>query len=433
MKRTAMGCGKFLSSRLSGKSAYLQKACIGFSYGISFPLTLVILDFWLKDCGISNTVIGLFTFLHLPFTLKFLCGTIIEHHDLPGFLRGADKIRCWIVISHVILIGGVVGMAFSDPGSSLPRLMFFASLTALGDGCKSIVLYPYQIEGMMKDRLGYVAGAVGLGHKIGMITVKVFALHTAHLFGWKTAYLFSALFIFLLMIAVLYMKPPGKNPESEGDGFVHFLNQSIKKNPLVSFGKIIREKEGLRILSVLLLYKSADFMMQKMSKPFLLETGFSKPEIADIVQLFGSVSVIVGGLLGGYFIKKIGVSKAMIGFGVCHAMSFFSYLTLVKFGAVPRILATVIFFEAFTGGCVTVAFLTFLYGICKSGSLYALMWALHEAGGMFFMGISGIIADCMEWGTYFMLVSLMYGAVLLFLARIVFPSTGGTTGEISCP
>ncbi|MDR2158189.1 MAG: MFS transporter [Holosporaceae bacterium] len=396
---------------------YFQKCGIGFSYGFSFPLTLVVLDFWLKDAGVSNTTIGLFTLLHWPFTLKLVWGICIENYKIPYFSDKIGNIRSWIIISHIILIAGVVGMAYSDPGSGLGRLIFFAALTAFGDGCKSIILYPYQIHRSADNQLGYVAGVVGLGHKIGMITVKVLTLHLAYFLSWKTAYLTAAFFIFFLMTTILFFNPPENRVKSvakNGD-WKQFFNRAIWNSLIIPLRQLIEKKAIFHTMGILILYKSADFFMQKMSRPFLMEIGFSKLEIARIVQLFGSIAVVVGGLAGGYFIKKIGTAKAMVYFGIFHALSFFSYMLLVKFGAFAPILYAITLFEAFSGGCVTTAFLAFLYGICKTGSSYALMWALHEIGGIFFMSVSGIIVDYVGWSRYFTFVPCLYIAIILLL------------------
>jgi PAT family beta-lactamase induction signal transducer AmpG len=391
---------------------YLAKCCVGFSYGLSFPLTLVVLDLWLKDSGISNTLIGIFSIFHWPFTIKFMWGVFIENYDVPYLAKKIGRDRSWVVVSHLVLLIGVVGMAYSDPSSNLLGLIFFASLTAFGDGCKNVVLYPYQIDRIDDNQLGYVAGVVGFGHKIGMITIKVSTLYLASVFCWKIAYLAAAFFIFLLMIIILFVPSPERRMDIPR---ISTLHDSIKKSLIIPFKKILDRKDGAYILSILLLYKSADFMMQKMSKPFLLEIGFSKIEIANIVQLSGTMAVIIGGLAGSYFIRKIGISKALFCFGIFHAISFFPYLIFVKTGAVSWNLSLTILYEAFTGGCVTTAFLAFLYTKCKTGSLYAILWALHEISGIFFMGCSGMIADSIGWKTYFTLVPLIYLVALVVL------------------
>ncbi|MDR2646240.1 MAG: MFS transporter [Holosporaceae bacterium] len=391
---------------------YFAKCCVGFSYGLSFPLTLTVLDLWLKDFGVSNTTIGIFSLFHWPFTLKFMCGIFIENYDIAYFSQKIGRERSWIIVSHFILIAGIIGMANSNPSSGLQTLIFFATLTALGDGCKNIVLYPYQINGINKNQFGYVASVVGFGHKIGIITTKVLALYLANIFGWKVAYYVAAVSIFLLMIMILFIQPPQKYQKPKRN---LSFSDSVEKSLTIPFKKIIEKKDGLYIVLVLSLYKSADFMMQKMSRLFLMEIGFSKIEMANIVQLFGSIAAIVGGLTGGYIIKKIGIPKAMIYFGNGHAISFFSYLIFTKIGANVSFLSLVILGEAFTGGCVTSAFLAFLYTKCKTGSLYALLWAFHEMNGIFFMGISGIIADGVGWRLYFTLVPVIYSIVLAIL------------------
>jgi PAT family beta-lactamase induction signal transducer AmpG len=374
------------------------------------------LDFWLKDAGLSNAAIGMFSLFHWPFTFKFIWGVFIENYDIPYLTKRIGRNRSWIIASHLVLMIGVIGMAYSDPGSSLPKLILFASLTALGDGCKGVVLYPYQIDGTTKNQLGYLASVVSFGHRIGMILIKVSTLHLAYFFSWKTAYLFSAFSICLLMIAVLFMESPEENAHSPNDkSIILFLADSFRKSLATQLKKLINRKEGLCILCVLTLYKSADFMMQKMTRLFLIEIGFSKVEIANTVQFWGSISVIIGGLISGYCIKKMGILNAMIYFGLLHAISFSSYMLLVKIGAISWSLWFITFCEAFTGGCVTTAFLSFLYTICKTGSLYAFLWALHDLGGMFFMGVSGALVDKIGWSSYFTLIPSAYVIILMIL------------------
>jgi fucose permease len=105
----------------------------------------------------------------------------------------------------------------------------------------------------------------------------------------------------------------------------------------------------------------------------------------------------------------------MFYFGITHAISFFSYTLLLNSGAVFSVLNFIILCEAFTGGCVTTAFIATFYTTCKTGSMYALLWALHEVSGMFFTGISGVTADSIGWNYYFGLVPLFYIIIVIIL------------------
>jgi PAT family beta-lactamase induction signal transducer AmpG len=404
-------------------SDYSKKCCIGFSYGMSFPLTLIILDYWLKDIGVSNTTIGLFTMLHLPFTTKFIWGVFIENYDIPFLSKKFSRNLSWILFSHLLLIGGVIGMACSNPEKSLVFLIISTSIVAIADGCKDVVLYPYQINNAPKKKFGYIASVVSLGHKIGMISIKVLTLHIAHFYDWKTAYLVAAFLIFVVMILISRIEEPYVSHGKSRNVIVARENifLSIKKSFLhsvyVPMKTLLGQKGGVRILGILMLYKGSDFMMQKMSRPFCISLGFTKLEIANIVQLVGSIAVVIGGFFGGYVIRKIGIRRAMIALGIAHSFSFFSYLLLVTYGHNSNVLYFIILFEAITGGGISTAFLAFLYNLAKTGTQYAIFWAFHELGGMFFMSISGMIADTIGWSNYFTIVPMVFVPSLVLLSK----------------
>jgi PAT family beta-lactamase induction signal transducer AmpG len=390
---------------------------VGFAYGLSFPLTLAILGFWLKDVGVSNAVIGAFSIFHLPFVFKFVWGVFIENYDVPylNLSKTIGRNRSWVMVGYLILVVGIVGMSFSDPKSNLLQLMLFASLASLGDGCKDVALYSYQIDGTTKDHLGYVASAVGFGQKIGMIIAKVGVMYLAYFFSWKTAYLVAAIAIFAQMIMVFFLKAPPEHHDELEKSLKSLFFDSIRNSLIIPFRDMMKETSNLII--VIIFYKSLDFMMQNMSRVFLVEVGFSKIEIAN-VQLLGSIVVIIGGLFGGYIIKKKGLGFALSRFSIMHAICFGNYASFLKNGADILTLNFLTVCEAFTGGCVTTAFVALFYVTCKTGSMYALFWALHEISGIFFMGISGIVVDKIGWKYFFQFVPGFYLIILLLWALI---------------
>lgn len=396
-----------------------KKVIVGFSYGVSFPLTVVILDYWLKDCGVSNTTVGLFSVFHLPFALKLFFAPIIDKSELPFFSKFFGRRRGWVVFSQLFLIVAVLCMAQMNPKTNIILLMSFASLVALADGFQNVALYPYQICDITKNQFGYVAGLISFGHRIGGIFVKVATLYCAHYFGWKIAYECAALIVFLCMISVFFME----NPKIIADihtfdkKSVHGLSSPL--NELSSgIKKIINSSNGIYTILILLLYKATDYTIQKMSRAFCLEIGFSKLEIANIVQFFGSVAVVVGGFFAGFIISRFGVLRAMIYLAVLHMFSIFFYALLYYVGNDSDILCATIFAEGLSGGAVSAAFIAFLYENCKNGSQYAVFWAVHELGAMCFRFSSGFLADCLGWGRFFIFAPLLSIPCILILLKI---------------
>lgn len=388
----------------SKRRTYGFKFLVGIIYGVPFPLTLIILDYWLKSVGVSNTVIGMFSFLQWPFALKFIWGIFIDHCDIPCLSRRIGRHRSWIVLSYTCLIIGILGMAFSRPHHSLGRIIFFASIVALSDGCKNVVMYPYQIDKCRKEDFGYVASAVGLGHRIGMLLTKIITLYIADLYSWQMAYIVAAILVTLSFILTLRFKDPQVLGTTQ--------KSSIVIKDFLCFSSLDKH-----IVWILLLYKAADFMTQKMSRVLCIDVGFSPVEIANIVQIGGTGAVVFGTFIGGYLIKKFGLYNAMFIAGVSHAMSISLYVLLAVFGNNLYALTLISFCGGTTGGATTTAFIAFLYSISKNGTLYSLFWAIHGLGGIFFMTLSGFVADNISWGTYFLCAPLISIPGLLIITK----------------
>jgi PAT family beta-lactamase induction signal transducer AmpG len=404
---------------------FCKKSAVGFFYGVSFPLTIVILDYWLKDCGVSNSVIGLFSFFHLPFILKIFFAPIVDDYDIPYLSKILGKRRSWVFLSQLALTASLIAIANADPQTNLPSLMIFASLVALADGCQNIALYPYQISDIPSNKLGYAAGIVSFGHRIGMISTKLTMLYAAHFYGWKTAYESAAFLVFICMIFALAMREPKADENIDelqwrGNGAsIDTRNGciSLMGKLKIQLEKLMSRDNSVDIFTIIFLYKAPDFLMQKMSRAFCLEIGFSKLEIANIVQLFGTVSIILGGFMGGYLIKSLKTSRAMLYLSFAHMLVLFFYLTLCVAGPDSRVLCGVIFLEGITRGGITAAFLAFIYNICKNGSQYALVWAMHEIGGIFFLSISGVMVDAIGWIPFFITAPLASIPNLILLSR----------------
>lgn len=372
----------------AGRKQFFNKCFVGLTYGLSFPLTLIILDYWLKSIGVSNTTIGLFSLLQWPFTLKFFWGFFIDHYDIPYLSVKYGRQRSWIVCSYVALISGILSMAFSRPENGLSQLIFFASVVALSDGCKNVALYPYQIDKCKKQDFGYVASIVSLGHRLGMVVTKVTTLYIAGLYDWRCAYIVAAILIAISMIIVLKIDTPA-------------IARNIESKNIFDFSEV-----SLHTILVLSFYKAADFMIQKMSRAFCIEIGFTPVEIANIVQIEGTIAVVIGTFIGGYFVKRNGVRSAMFILGVFHICSLLLYIFPAISGRNLPILAMVILCEGLTGGAVTTSFISFLYSVSRNGTLYAFFWAIHGCSGMLFMTLSGILADRLPWIIFFALVPL---------------------------
>jgi MFS transporter, PAT family, beta-lactamase induction signal transducer AmpG len=119
-------------------------------------------------------------------------------------------------------------------------------------------------------------------------------------------------------------------------------------------------KSALTILLFIFFYKLGDSMATALATPFYLDLGFSKTEIGLIAKNAGLWPSVIGGLLGGVWMMKLGINRALWIFGFLQMISILGFAWLAHIGYSPEWLAIVVGFEAFGVGLGTTAFVAFI-------------------------------------------------------------------------
>jgi PAT family beta-lactamase induction signal transducer AmpG len=297
-------------------------------------------------------------------------------------------------------------------------------------------LYAYQLDGAKAEMFGPIAGVFVFGYRLGMFFAKSGALYLAHYLGWSAAYATMAFSVFLCTFFILGAKEP-KIPQNEQIKRIEQMVKSYEKHShsLFEFTRVIKatifeclvcpfkmfmqRKDWKSLIAMVTLFRTGDMIAQKMLKPFFVDLGFSMLEIANVVQVFGTVATLLGGVLGGFFIKRIGVMRVMFYSGLFHAISCFSYVLLAKSGHDLALLYGTVFIESTSGGAVATAFIAFLYTLCNrnyyAATQYALLWAFYDLSGMICRTFSGLIADLLGWIKFFAFMPLTFVPSLIII------------------
>jgi PAT family beta-lactamase induction signal transducer AmpG len=330
-------------------------------------------------------------------------------------------------------------MAASTPQTSLFGLMFFSSVVAFADGCQDMSLYAYQVDKVGLKMLGPVAGIFVFGYKTGMFFSKSITIYLAHYFGWNFAYGSMAFSIFLCTIFILCVREPeipstGKTKriekmtksfeqnETSSFEFIRTIKAAVFECLICPFRIFVRTKDWISVISVIMLYRAGDRIAQKMAKLFYVELGFSMLEIANVVQVFGTASALIGGIAGGYLIKRMGIKRAMFFAGAVHAVGCLAYVALAQVGYNIKMLYLTVFIENICAGTIATAFIAFLYSLCNrdyATTQYALLWAFYDLGGALCRTFSGAIADAVGWIAFFLLIPVLCLPSLLILWNMI--------------
>ncbi len=175
------------------------------------------------------------------------------------------------------------------------------------------------------------------------------------------------------------------------------------------------------VLSLLLLigfYRVSDIVLGVISTVFYLDLGFSKTEIAAIVQTFGLLMTITGGFLGGMLTVRYGVVKMLFVGGVLAAATNVLFMVLANVGPDPLLLKIVVGADNLAAGMASAAFVAFLSSLTSisfTAVQYAVFSSLMTLFPKLIGGYSGTIVTSIGYPHFFLLTALLGLPVLLLI------------------
>ena len=365
---------------------------MGFSCGVPLLLTLSVLQAWMKEEGIDLSVIGLFTLVGLPYTLKFLWSPVMDRFTLPFLGRR----RGWLLIIQVILVVAIAGLGLTSPKDNPWLVAFAAFLVTFFSASQDIVVDAYRREDLSDIELGLGSSLYVNGYRVGMLLAGSGGLILADHFSFSEVYLFLAASLSIGIITTLLCREPDL-PEGTPKSF-----QEAVVEPFVEY--FSRDK-ALLILTFILLYKIGDQMASTMTIPFYLDIGFTKTQIGAVAKLFGFWATIIGGLLGGIILLKSGIRKALWFFGFLQAVSTAGFSVLAMIGSSVPALAVVIAFENLSGGMGTAAYVAYMASITNkrfTATQYALLSSLMGIPRVLASAPTGFMVESMGWVPFFL-------------------------------
>jgi len=393
---------------------------LGFSSGLPLALTGGTLQAWMTVEGVDLSTIGVFTLVGLPYVWKFLWAPAMDRF-VPPFL---GRRRGWLLATQFALVVGIAGMAFLSPRTDLVAIAWLALFVAFASASQDIVVDAYRTDVASREQRG-IAGALGVvGYRLAMLASGALALVLVAgsgwipSLGWRNTYLLMAALMAVGVLAVLWGEEPSTAPAPP-----RTLRDAVSE-PLREF--FSRPKAGW-ILVLLVLYKLGDAFAGSLTTAFLLRgAGFSLDDVGYVNKAVGLASTIVGVLFGGALMVRLGLYRALLGFGILQAVSILSFMWLALVGKSYPIMVFAVGFENITGGMGTAAFVALLMALCDhrfTATQYALLSALASFGRVYVGPVAGYATDPkylgLSWATFFLstFIAALPGLVCVWFLR----------------
>lgn len=436
----------------------LSMLLLGFSAGLPFYLVFQTLSAWLRQEGIQRSTIGMLAWVGIVYSIKFLWAPVVDRAALPLLHRLFGRRRSWMLLAQAGIAIGLLNLSLSDPSADVLHIALWALFVAFCAATQDIAIDAWRIESAPPEMQGAMAAAYQLGYRLALIAGSAGALTVAAGFGWQASYTTMATLVAVGVITTLASREPDAGASratvqseerviawvDQRSHWPHWLRNAgawfigAVVCPLIDFFGRFGWRSAVFILLFMSSYRLTEFAMGSMANPFYIDKGYTLTQIATVVKVFGLATSMIGVVIAGIVIAKLGILRALV-LGSCMIMASnlgFAVLattdtpTLVGLAAVNSLdnLAQAMH------GTSLIAFLSSLTSPKYTATQYALFSSLYALPGKILEGMSGFVVDAIGYDVFFVYTASLglIGLLLLYvLARrgIFYKSRGDGHSE----
>ena len=414
-----------------------------------FPWVLIgsSLSLWLKEDGLSRSTVGWAGLIFAVYAFNYLWAPLVDRIQIPYLTKKIGHRRGWIVLMQLLILISLGLWSLINPTENLALVISVGLLIAIASATQDITVDALRIEQIGENEgksmaAGAAMAVVGWwsGYKLGGV-IALFSADYLQNFGfenyWQLTFLILGVLVILMNIGLMFVT------EKNSDERINrqFLNDKIISDklgnnnffskfavwiggtisgPIISFFKKNGFSIALGILSFVFLFKVGEAFLGRMSIIFYKEIGFSKSDIAIYSKTLGWITTVVFTLLGGLFVIRSGVLKAMFLAGIVMAATNILFSILAWSDKSELLFAIAVIFDDIAAAFATVAFVAFislLVDRAYTATQYALLASIGTAGRTTLASSSGALVDLLNgnWGLFFILTALMVIPSLLIL------------------
>jgi PAT family beta-lactamase induction signal transducer AmpG len=279
--------------------------------GIPYMMAMTVSVVLYKRLGISNTDIALYTsWLYLPWVIKPLWSPFVDLFRTKRF---------WVLLMQLLIGVSLACISFTIPASRFFQYtLAFFWMMAFGSATHDTAADGFYMLGLPEHFQAAFVGVRTTFYRVATIATKggliIFA-GTLEKSGHDIPTAWSiALFVAAAVVGALFLyhffllpyptadQPAPRNPSTP-----------LAREFLRIFALFFRKTGIVSILAFFFFYRFAETQIVKILAPFLLDSrsvgglALTTSEVGIIYGTVGVISLMLGGLLGGYAISRQGL------------------------------------------------------------------------------------------------------------------------------
>lgn len=375
-----------------------------FAQGLPYMIVRILSSLYFTQLGVRELYLGYLNYLGLPWNLKFLWAPIVDGWGSKrGWQIGIQAILG--ALTFVIAYLSYCAAGVSEPQIYLSWIAGTFVVMAFVAATNDVAIDGYYLEALpTRDEQSLLSGYRVLAYRLAMVfarsgLVGVVAWSAARMTGaspalsWVPAFCCAAFVMWFLSALHFASLPKLVRPTEPVSGTKSSTSQRAFKVFREGFATYLAQPQIALVLLFIVLYKLGDEVLFSMVTPFLMrEIKISTEQYAWVAGIVGAAGTIGGAMIGGWWITKVGLRKALWPLSLAMNLNIWLYVWLSVYKPDPTTwfgisaVATIHGLEQVAAGLGSAALLVFLLSTCSKQYR-----ATHYAVGSAIMSIPGTI------------------------------------------
>ena len=426
-------------------------ASLYFSQGLPYGFFTQALPVWMRQQGLSPSMIGASSLLALPWALKFLWAPLVDRHSHSPFGRR----RGWILplqaatvlcLFFLAMLGSFISGGTGVVDDTTNRLLWMMAVamfvTNLFAATQDIATDGLAVDILRAPERGVGNGIQVAAYRVGMIFGGGAVLAGFAIFGWTVAMVAMAALVAVMSVPILLYRDrvvpvPTRRVDLSSSSSPSAASSAgapagasrptrlddVDEAPVTMAAALSFLRRGGGTMAVwcvgLAAFKLGDAIGSPMARVMLVDLGYSVTDIAAILGTGGSVAGMVGAMLGGLAARHHRL-RALVVTGLIHAALMAAYALPAASTLPVSVCTAILILEHLTGGMATVALFTAMMDAAdpRTGATdYTVQASVVVLASGVGSALSGVSADAMGYPAHF----LMSGAVCVAGALVMIP------------
>lgn len=386
----------------------------------------ILSSLYFTQLGVRELYLGYLNYLGLPWNLKFLWAPLIDGWWTKRSWQVAIQATLGALTFVVAYLSYLAGIA-SDPQVYLGWIAAVFLVMAFVAATNDTAIDGYYLEALpSREEQALFSGYRVLAYRLAMVfarsgLVGVVAWSTSKVvggapaFAWIPAFCTAGVILVLLSLLHAWILPHAESRHVGAIGASRLQHTlSVFKEGFRTY--LAQPRVGL-ILCFIVLYKLGDEVLFSMVTPFLMrELRITTEQYAWVAGIVGAAGTIAGAMLGGWWINRVGLRRALWPLSVLMNVNIWLYvwLSVAKpdpgttwgIGAIAAIHGV----EQVAAGLGSAALLVFLLSTCSKqyrATHYAVGSAIMSVPGTLIGGEAGRLVEVMGYTNLYILAFVL--------------------------